>query len=125
MAEKRSTGREHRSATRSRGWFSGLQIVQGLAVIMIILNILLLYGIFLSSKGIRGYQQQSMHVEELYAKVQKLKRENNRLFRKIQGLKNNPQALEKLVREQLGWVKANEVVVDFIPSTSGADVQGK
>jgi cell division protein FtsB len=123
MAEKSFTGRKRQNVVTGKFWPSGIQIVQALAAVLVLLNALLLYGIFLSPNGIRGYQQQSLHVEELQSKVQKLKRENNRMFRKIQGFKNNPQALERLVREQLGWVKENEIVVEFIPSNSSPDAK--
>ena len=102
-------------------FFSATYIVLGLAALLVLLNLLVLYGIFLSPQGILGYRQQSRHVEELTAKVKKLNQENNRLFRKIQGLKTDPRALEKLVREQLGWAKADEMVIDFVTPANKPD----
>jgi len=47
-----------------------------------------------------------------------LKKKNRRLYSKIQSLKKDVHAQERLVRQQLGWVKENELVLEFVtPST--------
>ncbi|MGV8073360.1 MAG: septum formation initiator family protein [Syntrophobacteraceae bacterium] len=101
--------------SKSSKFFKGVHILQMLAVGLVALNLLVLYGIFFSSQGVRGYRQQCGQVEELTDKIQKLKEQNQKLFRKIQALKNDSKAQEKLVRQQLGWTRENEVVIEFPP----------
>lgn len=100
-----------------RIYLKGVYILQVLAVVLLVLNVLLLYAILFSSKGILGYRQQSQQVLELDAKVRKLKEDNHKLFRKIQGFKNDPRAQERLIREKLGWVRENELMIEFVPPT--------
>jgi cell division protein FtsB len=91
-----------------------MTILQFLILILLLLDILLFYGIFLSPQGILGLHEQSRQVEELQNKISKLREDNHRLFRRIQGFKSNPQAQERLVREQLGWVRENELMIEFV-----------
>jgi cell division protein FtsB len=88
-------------------------VVRLLTVFFFLLNLLLLYGLFFSSQGILGYRQQSRQVTELEKKIVELKKKNHRLFSKIQSLKKDVHAQERLVREQLGWAKENELVIEF------------
>jgi cell division protein FtsB len=100
-----------------RIFLKGVYILQVLGVVLLVLNLMLLYAILFSSKGILGYRQQSQQVLELDAKVRKLKEDNHKLFRKIQGFKNDPRAQERLIREKLGWVRDNELMIEFVPPT--------
>jgi cell division protein FtsB len=90
--------------------------MQGLAVALLLLNLLLVYGIFFSAKGILGYRQQWRQVQEMSTRVHKLRADNKRAFHRIQSMKNDPRELEKTIRDQLGWVRENELVFEF-PST--------
>lgn len=90
--------------------------MQALAAVLLVLNLLLVYGIFFSAKGILGYRQQTRHVDEIATKVRKLRAENRRAFHRIQAMKNDQRELEKTVRDQLGWVRENELVFEFAPA---------
>lgn len=93
-------------------------VLRLLTVLFLLINLLLLYGLFFSSQGILGYRQQSRQVVELEEKIVELKKKNHRLYSKIQSLKKDVHAQERLVRQQLGWVKENELVLEFVtPST--------
>jgi cell division protein FtsB len=87
-----------------------------LVLFLIGLNCALIYGLFFSGQGILAYRHQCAQVEDLEAKVLKLRKENQKLYMKIQAFKNDPDAQERLVRQQLGWAKGNELVVEFTPS---------
>lgn len=54
-------------------------------------------------------------VAKLEQKVQILKTENDRLRKENHELKTNPEVIEKIAREQLGYQKNNEKVYRFIP----------
>jgi cell division protein FtsB len=93
--------------------FSGTTLLLLLVAGLLLLNFLLFQSIFFSSQGILGFRNQSAQVEELEAKIRNLKEENQKLFRKIQSFKNSPRAQEKMVREELGWIRENELLIEF------------
>jgi cell division protein FtsB len=92
---------------------SGMTLLLLLVAGLLLLNFLLFQSIFFSSQGILGFRNQSGQVEELEAKIRNLKEENQKLFRKIQAFKNSPRAQEKMVREELGWIRDNELLIEF------------
>ena len=98
-----------------RTLIKGVYVLQALALLLLALNCVLIYAIMFSSKGVLGYRQQCQQVEELDAKVMKLREENHKLFRKIQGFKSDARAQERLIREKLGWVREDELVIEFVP----------
>lgn len=91
----------------------GVPLLWGITALLAVVNAALFFGIFFSSQGIPGYQHQCRQIAELEEKVKTLQEENSRLFEKIQGLKNDPLAQEKLVRQRLGWTRPNELVIEF------------
>ena len=96
-----------------KSWIKGVHVLRLLVAFLLALNIALLYAILFSSHGLSGYRKQTEQVRELEAKIHKLRQDNQKLFVRIQALKNNPKALDKLVRQELGWVKDNEIVLEF------------
>lgn len=55
-------------------------------------------------------------VAKLEEKVNTLKAENDRLTKENHELKTNPDVIEKIAREELGYQKSGEKVYRFIPS---------
>jgi cell division protein FtsB len=49
----------------------------------------------------------------LHARNQELAAENQRLAREAEALRTDPAAIERVARDELGWVRAGEVVVDL------------
>ncbi len=92
---------------------SGTALLLVLVAGLLVLNFLLFQSLFFSSQSILGFRKQSAQVEELETKIKNLKEENQKLFRKIQAYKNSPQAQEKMVREELGWIRENELLIEF------------
>ena len=92
----------------------GTMILQCLIILLLALDVTIIYGIFLSPQGILGYHEQSGQVDELKKKILRLREDNHKLFRRIQSFKSDQQAQEKLVREQLGWVRPNELMIEFV-----------
>ncbi|MFZ2448281.1 MAG: septum formation initiator family protein [Syntrophobacteraceae bacterium] len=91
----------------------GVYIVRLLVCCLLGLNALLLYAIFFSTNGLPGYSKQNDQVKELEERILKLKQENQKLFEKIEAFKKDPALQEKLVRQELGWVKENEIIIEF------------
>jgi cell division protein FtsB len=47
---------------------------------------------------------------------QELAAENERLAREAEALRADPSAIERVARDELGWVRSGEVVVDLSPA---------
>jgi len=57
----------------------------------------------------------------LHAHNQELAAENQRLAREAEALRDDPAAIERVARDELGWVRAGEVVVDLASDPSHRD----
>ncbi len=101
----------------------GVYVVRLLVGGLLLLNVILIYAILFSSHGIQGYRRQNEQVRELEEKILKLKTENQKLFELIQSIKGDPKAQEKLVREELGWVREDEIVLEIPEKADGAGVK--
>ncbi len=55
----------------------------------------------------------------LRARNQVLAAENERLAREAEALRNDPGAIERVARSDLGWVKPGEIVVDLSDALQG------
>ena len=63
--------------------------------------------------------QMKREVETLERDLASLRAETQRLSRTIEGLRNNPDEIERLAREALGLVKPGERILKLPPSTPG------
>ncbi len=106
-------GRETGSDSKFKIKIKGVNVVRLLVCLLLGLNLLLVYSILFSTNGLLGYSKQNDQVRDLEEKIVKLKQENQKLFEMIQAFKKDPKLQEKLVRQELGWVKENEVVLEF------------
>lgn len=62
------------------------------------------------AKGFRRYLKLRDDVESLHERNTALAAQNESLRREIQALREDPAALERAVREELGYVKPGELV---------------
>jgi cell division protein FtsB len=113
--EQKATERNKRASRTERAGqrASGIGVLKGLAAVLTILSLLLLYGIFLSPRGIQAYRQLQEQVNQLTANRNKLAQENQQLLRKIRAVRSNPDAQERLVKQELGWVREDEIIIEF------------
>lgn len=101
---------------QASGSLRGIHVVWILTVFLIALNLALLNAVFLApDSGIPGLRAQQEQVKGMEARIGRLKRDNQRLYRKIQNLKTDALIQERLIRQQLGWVRGNEIIVEFPP----------
>jgi len=105
--------RDEGAAEDKSAYLRGTALLLMLVGGLLLLNFLLFQSLFFSSQGIVGFRKQCAQVEELETKIGNLKEENQKLFRKIQAFKNSPRAQEKMVREELGWIRENELLIEF------------
>jgi len=73
---------------------------------------LLMYG----SHGVVRVWQMEREVEAMERELQRLRSETERLSRSVDRLREDPAQIEKLAREELGYVKKGEKVLKFPPT---------
>ena len=112
MSRPTQTNRYQQNEVKPRFTVRGVYIARLLVAILLGLNIVFILTILFSSSGLPGYRKQHQQVKGFEEKVLKLKIENQKLFEMIQSLKTSPKAQEKLVRQELGWVRENEIILE-------------
>jgi len=112
MNRPTQTNRYQQNTAQSRFAVKGVHVARILAGLLLALNLILIYAIVFSSNGLPGYRKQNQQVKELEQKVLKLKIENQKLFEIVQSIKASPKAQEKLVRQELGWARENEIIME-------------
>jgi len=65
----------------------------------------------LEPRGFRRHARLRAQAEALSQRNVQLREENLRLTREIEGLRNDPAAIERAAREELGFVKPGEIVI--------------
>ena len=61
----------------------------------------------------------------LHARNLELAAENERLAREAEALRADPAAIERVARDELGWVRAGELVVDLSPGGAPGPAEGR
>ena len=62
------------------------------------------------AKGFRRYLSLRQDVEMLHEKNRLIAEQNEQLLREITALRDDPAALERAAREELGYIKPGEIV---------------
>jgi cell division protein FtsB len=76
----------------------------------IIALVALVVGALFGDRGLLHLMDQRHRAEVLAGEVQDLQSENARLAAEITALRSDPRAIERLAREELGMVRADETV---------------
>ncbi len=85
-----------------------------LIALAILINIYMMASFFLGEMGFLNANQLKRANREIRSEVVLLDQENERLFTRINALRNDPVTIEGLARERLGLVKEGELVYEFI-----------
>jgi cell division protein FtsB len=85
----------------------------GVAVCLLLL-IVLVFG----DMGLPRYFSMREQVQRLDIDLQELQRTTRTLRESIDGLEHDPAKVERLAREQLGYVRKGETVYQLVPSPS-------
>lgn len=80
------------------------------------------YHIYVKS-GLRRTIDLRHDLTALRAHNQELAAENERLAREAEALRTDPAAIERVARDELGWVRAGEVVVDLSAAPAHQDAR--
>ena len=62
------------------------------------------------AKGFRRYLSLRQDVDSIHERNRALTEQNEQLMREINALRNDPAALERAAREELGFIKPGELV---------------
>ncbi len=81
----------------------------------------IVYGVLRDDEGVMHVFRERSRLQELSHSVSSLREENNQLRSEIKALRENPRAIEKLAREDLGLSREGEVVfiLEGEPSDTG------
>ena len=82
------------------------------AAVVVFVLAYLPYQIYVRS-GLRHTLVLRRDLTALRVHNQELAAENDRLAREAEALRDDPAAIERVARDELGWVRAGEVVVDL------------
>ena len=63
--------------------------------------------------GLRHTLALRRDLTALHARNQELAQENDRLAREAEALRGDSAAIERVARDELGWVRTGEIVVDL------------
>lgn len=88
-------------------------------IVLIVLACLLAVGVGYLPV-IRQNQRMRQDVQLKEAEIQKLEEENRQLKASIEAMRNDPQTVERTVRQKLGYAKPGETVVRFENATNNA-----
>ena len=65
------------------------------------------------SAGFRRYARLRGEMKGLETRISDLKTQNARLSREVEALRSDPAALERAVREELGFIAPGEVIINL------------
>jgi cell division protein FtsB len=93
-----------------------------------LLALMLAYHVICGQNGWIAYHEKKVEYQRLQAEVDQIQAENQSVSHNIKALKTDPKAIEKEAREQLRYVRPDEVVVDIPeakakPNTSTAQAR--
>jgi cell division protein FtsB len=72
----------------------------------------------LSEEGLPRYRKLRHELERVRTENTVLTRDISRLSRDVEGLRHDPEAVERIARDELGMVRDDEVLFQFAPSSA-------
>ncbi|HEV2422672.1 MAG TPA: septum formation initiator family protein [Candidatus Acidoferrales bacterium] len=78
--------------------------------------LLLLQDIF-GAHGLMAMHRSKAEIETIQAKIDKLDQENRDLQQRIQNLKTDPSAIEKIARDRMGLARPGEMIFSLPPKS--------
>ena len=63
--------------------------------------------------GFRRYLSLSQQIDSLRTRNRQIAEENGRLLKEVEALRSDPKAIERSAREELGFIRPGEVVVNL------------
>jgi cell division protein FtsB len=75
-----------------------------------------------SPNGLLHLRQLQVEHQDLTARNLMLEKQKHQLYEEISLLRNNPVAIERLARQELGLIKEDELVFQFVPPAATSEV---
>ncbi|MGH7168523.1 MAG: FtsB family cell division protein [Nitrospiraceae bacterium] len=105
--------RSHNALDR-RWWTSrGITLIVGLAI-----GTVLVVSFFFDEMGVPKYLGMLRHAQQLEGDIRDLERTNAELQTEIHRVQHDPERIEELARERLGFVREGETVYQIVEETS-------
>lgn len=82
----------------------------------LIFCLLLLQDVF-GAHGLMAMHRSKAQIEAIQAKLDKLDQENRDLQQRIQNLKTDPSAIEKIARDRMGLARPGELIFSLPPKS--------
>jgi cell division protein FtsB len=101
-AKRKGTSREENFQALLRHYGPGL-----LAVLMLVLVVHDIFG----THGFLAMRRTQNEIQKVQAGIEKLNKENRQLEEEVRALKTDPQAIEKIAREELGKARPGEIII--------------
>jgi cell division protein FtsB len=95
-----------------------------LAILALGLLALGIHDIF-GAHGYLAMRSSEKQIEELRGEIQRLNEENQQLTEHVNALKTDPEAIEKVAREQMGLARPGELIFKLPPAESGGADSGE
>ena len=92
---------------------------------LVLLSPLVLTSLLLiiwSPNGLLHLRQLQVEYQDLSARNLMLEKQNHQIYQEISLLLNNPIAIERLARQELGLIKEDELVLQFLPPAASSEV---
>jgi cell division protein FtsB len=70
----------------------------------------------LSEEGLPRYRKLRTQLERVKVENAQLTKDITRLSRDVDALRNDPEAVERIARDELGMIREDEVLFQFAPS---------
>ncbi|SMC26558.1 Septum formation initiator [Desulfacinum hydrothermale DSM 13146] len=84
-------------------------------VLLAVVNLVLLQAVFFSPKGVAGLRNKREQVRKLRTETRQLQARCRQLYREVNRLAHERPYQERVVRQELGWVGPDEILVRFLP----------
>ncbi len=81
--------------------------------LILLLNLFFLYSILVSDQGIFGYLELRRRREAMEQRIEDLREKTVELSREIRLLESDSDYIEKMIREQMNFVKKQETLYVF------------
>lgn len=81
----------------------------------ICVTVLVSLGLWLlfAPNGVVRYYRLRQEIEKVKSESASLQEQNRTLAEEVRRLKSDPAYLERLVRDEYGWIRKNEIIFDF------------
>jgi cell division protein FtsB len=96
----------------------------GRSLLALALFLILMHDVF-GSHGLLAMRRTQTQIKQLRGEIDRLNQENNDLNKRVQALRTDPKAVERIAREEMGLARPGEMIFKLPeqPQESGVNKQ--